>query len=140
MSRGSEQDVHPSHASEEQRRVSSPGSILTWVFGLLLLASVHVPMVAASVHHTAAQTKSVDAADGALIAGLRSPVLVKSRSGDRGASADTSSGSCKALIAESTTSVCPVVGRPFHAADRDGVLRSRPASAFEARGPPSALM
>lgn len=128
--------MHSSHASDEQRHASSPGSILTWVLGLLLLASVMLPMTAASAHHHAVSSSKVDASGDVALSGLRTFIHASLRANVRptrpeaapGWDKDGTSGEGFELPKRASSSIGPAAMAVL-------VPKAR-ACAFLARGPP----
>jgi hypothetical protein len=119
-----------------ERVSSTSGSVLTWVFGLLLLASVMLPMTAASAHHHAVSSSKVDASGDVALSGLRTFIHASLRANVRptrpeaapGWDKDGTSGESFELPTRASSSIGP-------AAMAVSVPKAR-ASAFLARGPP----
>lgn len=119
-----------------ERFASTSGSVLTWVFGLLLLASGLLPMTVASVHHNAASSSRVDATGDAVLPGLRTFIHASLRASVRPSRAETAPRWDDFIPVEFAAQ--PVsVARLRLAIVTDTSLHQRPGVAFLARAPPA---
>jgi hypothetical protein len=119
-----------------ERVASTSGSVLTWVFGLLLLASGLLPMTAASAHHYAASSSRVDASGDAVVPGLRTFIHASLRASVRPSRVETAPRWDEFLPVDNVAQPDSVV-RLRLAVGADVPEQQRPASGFLARAPPA---
>ena len=119
-----------------ERVTSTSGSVLTWVFGLLLLASGLLPMTVASVHHHAASSSRVDATGDAVLPGLRTFIHASLRANVRPSRVETAP-RWDEFIPFENAAPPDFAAHLRIAVVADSSVQHRPASAFLARAPPA---